>query len=113
MLAHLRDADRDVYLPRLERMLTQDHPDVAAVDLTRAERVAPYAQLEVAAVLEEWRDLRGQLLSRLAPLGRAEWARVGVHSLRGSVPLGEMVREWTEHDLSHRRQLSLALGVAP
>jgi hypothetical protein len=27
--------------------------------------------------------------------------------------LGEMVRGWVEHDLSHRRQLALALGLTP
>jgi hypothetical protein len=38
---------------------------------------------------------------------------VGRHSLRGAMTLGEMVRGWVEHDLSHRRQLALALGLTP
>ena len=111
VLGHLRDADRDVYRPRLERMLTQPHPDVPAVELESPARVAGYATLDPAVALAEWRVERAALLARLAPLGRADWARVGVHSTRGSFPLGDMVRGWVEHDLVHRRQLAIALGV--
>jgi hypothetical protein len=113
VVGHLRDADRDVYLPRLEVMLTQRTPQVPDIDLLGSERLAGYLGQPAREMLEEWRSLRARLLARLAPLGRDDWARVGVHSRRGSFPLGEMVRGWVEHDLSHRRQLALALGVAP
>jgi carbonic anhydrase/acetyltransferase-like protein (isoleucine patch superfamily) len=113
VLGHLRDGDRDVFLPRLEVMLTQRTPDVPNVDLATADRVAGYAGAHARDLLEDWRALRGRLVARLAPLGRDDWARVGVHSTRGSFPLGEMVRGWVEHDLSHRRQLALALELVP
>lgn len=111
VLAHLRDGDRDVYLPRLETLLTHPMPAIADVDLLGRARIAGYAGLEAGPLLGEWRELRKRLVARLAPLGREDWARVGVHSLRGAFPLGDMVRSWVEHDLSHRRQLSL--GLAP
>ena len=113
VLGHLRDGDRDVYLPRLEVMLTHPKPDVPDFDLLGRDRVAGYANERARDVLEDWRALRKRLVARLAPLGRDDWGRVGVHSRRGSFPLGEMVRGWVEHDLSHRRQLALALGLAP
>jgi hypothetical protein len=94
-------------------MLAREQPAVPAVDLLGDDRVAGYAALDPDAVLAEWRESRRRLVTRLAPLGRDDWARVGVHSLRGHYPLGEMVREWVEHDLSHRRQLALALGRVP
>jgi carbonic anhydrase/acetyltransferase-like protein (isoleucine patch superfamily) len=113
VLGHLRDADRDVYLPRLEVMLTQRTPTVPDLDLCGRDRVAGYAGARSGELLEDWRALRRRLVARLAPLGRDDWARIGVHSLRGSFPLGDMARGWAEHDLSHRRQLALALGIAP
>jgi DinB superfamily len=113
VVGHLRDADRDVYLPRLELVLTQHEPAVPNVDLERRELVESYDGLDPAAVLTEWRTLRARLLARLAPLGRADWARVAIHSSRGAFPLADMVRGWVEHDLSHRRQLALALGLVP
>ena len=113
VLAHLRDADRDVYLPRLELMLTHEAPALQAANLLGSDRVGDYAVLEPAAVLEEWRGIRRRLIARLAPLGREDWSRVGVHPVLGSFPLGDMVRSWVEHDLSHRRQLATALGLVP
>src|SRR5262249_56382997 len=113
VLAQLRDADRDVYLPRLKRMLGELAPAVPDVDLTGADRVAGYATLDGREVLAQWRGLRERLVSRLAPLGPEDWGRVGVHLLRGTCSLGEMVRGWAEHDLAHRRQAALALGLEP
>ena len=48
------------------------------------------------------------LLARLAPLGPLSVGagRIHFHGA-GHYPLGEMVREWVKHDLSHRRQLAL------
>jgi carbonic anhydrase/acetyltransferase-like protein (isoleucine patch superfamily) len=113
VLAHLRDADRDVFAPRLEGFLERPGAPLADADLEARERVAAYAALEPGTVLAEWRKVRGALLARLAPLGRADWERVGVHPRAGTMTLAEMVREWVDHDLSHRRQLALALGAAP
>ncbi|MCE9627754.1 MAG: DinB family protein, partial [Candidatus Eisenbacteria bacterium] len=113
VLAHLRDTDRDVFLPRLEVLLTQSQPVFTPADLTSSARVTGYAGADAAAVLSEWRMLRKQFVTRLAPLGRDDWARVALHPSRGSYPLGDMMREWDEHDRSHRRQLALALEQTP
>lgn len=113
VLAHLRDCDRDVFLPRLELLLTQSRPSFTPADLTSSARVASYAGADAAAVLAEWRELRKRFVTRLAPLGRDDWARVALHPSRGSYPLGDMMREWAEHDRSHRRQLALALDQTP
>ena len=113
VLGHLRDGDRDVFLPRLEILLTQERPMVPDVDLLGSDRIAGFAGAHARDLLEDWRALRKRLVARLAPLGRNDWARVGLHSRRGSSSLGDSVRGWAEHDLSHRRQLALALGLAP
>ena len=109
-LCHLRDADRDVFLPRLVRMLAGPHPDIPEVDMTDWESTRAYNDQSPAVVLEEWAEVRRGLLARLAPLGRPDWVRVGIHAARGPYPLAEMVRYWGDHDLAHRRQMAEALG---
>jgi carbonic anhydrase/acetyltransferase-like protein (isoleucine patch superfamily) len=109
-LCHLRDADRDIFLPRLGRMLAERNPEFPDVDMTGWESARGYNGQSPAAVLEEWAEVRRALLGRLAPLTRADWVRVGIHALRGPYPLAEMVRTWADHDLSHRRQIAEALG---
>ncbi len=78
--------------------------------MTGWEAARAYNEQSPAVVLEEWAEARRALLARLAPLGRADWERVGVHAMRGPYALAEMVRYWGDHDLSHRRQMAEALG---
>jgi carbonic anhydrase/acetyltransferase-like protein (isoleucine patch superfamily) len=110
VLCHLRDTDVEVYLPRLDRMLSEAMPEVLDVDMTRWPLERRYLETPASPALASWREARSKLLDRLAPLGPGEWARLAIHSVRGPFPLAEMVRAWVEHDLSHRRQIAAALG---
>jgi carbonic anhydrase/acetyltransferase-like protein (isoleucine patch superfamily) len=110
VLCHLRDTDREVLAPRLERMLRERLPAIAYVDMSAWPAERGYRGEAPSAVHAAWSEARRALVERLTPLGPAEWSRVGIHSRRGHYPLGEMVREWVEHDFGHRRQLARALG---
>jgi carbonic anhydrase/acetyltransferase-like protein (isoleucine patch superfamily) len=110
VLGHLRDVDREVYLPRLERLLATEGGHEPDVDLRGWDAARGYRSEDPHRALAAWREARARLVSRLAPLGPAEWARFAFHSVRGPFPLGEMVRGWVEHDLGHRRQMARALG---
>jgi carbonic anhydrase/acetyltransferase-like protein (isoleucine patch superfamily) len=110
VLCHLRDTDRDVLVPRLERMLTEDRPAIPYVDMEGWAAERAYRSESPRAAHRAWSAARRALLARLAPLRPEDWRRVGIHSRRGSFPLGEMVRDWVDHDLAHRRQMAVALG---
>ncbi|MBI1799049.1 MAG: DinB family protein [Candidatus Eisenbacteria bacterium] len=110
VMCHLRDADQDVYLPRLDAMLVSDPVAVNDVVMIEWDAQRHYLDQDPGQVLADWRAARARLVARLAPLGRRDWARVGIHSVRGPFPLSEMVRGWVDHDLSHRRQIAEALG---
>jgi hypothetical protein len=110
VLCHLRDADLDVYLPRLERILAEEAPAIDFADMERWGDARGYKETVPRAALDAWRAARARLLARLAPLGPREWGRIAFHSLAGPFPLADQVRNWVEHDLSHRRQIAQALG---
>jgi carbonic anhydrase/acetyltransferase-like protein (isoleucine patch superfamily) len=110
IVAHLRDADRDVYVPRVERLLRENEPEFAEVDLVLAERVASYADVNPHHVLADWSSLRAGLVRRLEAAGPRDWDRLAFHERRGPVTFADVVRGWTEHDLSHRAQLDRALA---
>jgi carbonic anhydrase/acetyltransferase-like protein (isoleucine patch superfamily) len=109
-LCHLRDADRDVLVPRLERLLGEERPAIADVDMRGWDTARAYRAQSPRAVHAAWSAGRRAALARLAALGPEHWRRAGTHSRRGPYPLGDMVRYWAEHDLSHRRQIAEALG---
>ena len=110
VLCHLRDCDREVFAPRLERLLGETHPVLADVSMAGVETSRDYRGQSAARVLEEWRAARRALLARLAPLGRADWERAGLHPVRGSYSVAVLARTLADHDLSHRRQVAEALG---
>jgi carbonic anhydrase/acetyltransferase-like protein (isoleucine patch superfamily) len=110
VLCHLRDTDREVFVPRLERMLTEDRPAIENVDMEGLDAQRAYRSDSPRAAHRAWSAWRHALIARLEPLKPEDWRRVGFHSVRGPFPLGEMVRQWVDHDLSHRRQLAQALG---
>ena len=109
VLCHLRDADLDVYLPRLGALLREHPVAVSDVDLRGWDLARHYREQEPGQVLSDWRAARARLVALLVPLGPRDWTRVGIHSVRGPFPLADMVRGWADHDLSHRRQLDRAL----
>jgi carbonic anhydrase/acetyltransferase-like protein (isoleucine patch superfamily) len=113
VLCHLRDADVEVYLPRLEAMLRESPLMVKDVDMRGWDAARRYREQEASQVLSDWRSARARLVALLAPLTARDWARVGIHSIRGPFPLGEMVRGWADHDASHRLQIGRALGLGP
>ncbi len=110
VLCHLRDVDREIFGPRLERLLAEAYP--ALPDLTtRGWDVArDYRNQSPARALEDWRAARRAVLARLAPLSRTDWDRTGLHPVRGAISVATLARAWAEHDLSHRRQLAETLG---
>jgi carbonic anhydrase/acetyltransferase-like protein (isoleucine patch superfamily) len=110
VLCHVRDADVDIFVSRLERVLTDERPEVPDVDMTGWEDRRRYRQTSPGEALEAWRAARSRLLARLAPLTPREWSRIAFHSVRGPYPLADMVRYWADHDLAHRRQIAEALG---
>ena len=110
VLCHLRDTEREVFVPRLERMLTEERPSIPDIDMRGWDVRRAYRSESPRAAHRAWSASRRALLGRLEPLKPEDWRRVGFHSVRGPFPLGEMVRQWADHDLSHRRQMAAALG---
>lgn len=110
VLCHLRDVDREIFGPRLERLLAESHPVLPDLTTRGWDAERDYQGQPVAPTLEAWRAARRTVLARLAPLGRADWERTGFHPLRGYVSLSTLARAWAEHDLSHHRQMAEALG---
>ncbi|MEO5617987.1 MAG: DinB family protein, partial [Candidatus Eisenbacteria bacterium] len=88
--AHLTDADREVFAPRLERLLTEHRPLLADVDLVGGLRGTDPPAAPPGELLELWQRARGAALARLVTCGRAEWSRRGTHSARGPYSIADL-----------------------
>ena len=83
VLCHLRDADREVFGPRLEMLLAGGRPVLPDVSTRGWDEAREYRAQSPARALEEWTAARSALVARLSPLSRADWERTGLHPSRG------------------------------
>jgi hypothetical protein len=105
-LLHLVDTEQGVFPPRIGHLLRGEDfpafdPDskgaISATDLKPTELAREFGRLR-------WESLA--LLSRLVP---ADLDRKARHAELGVVTLGELIHEWTGHDLMHTIQSERAI----
>jgi hypothetical protein len=112
---HLRDVEREVNLPRLQRILTEPDPFISAVDPDRWAEPRGYRRQPGAQALEAFGEDRLETLRLLEGLEPATWDTPARHSLLGPTRLSEILSVAAEHDLLHLAQLrrTLAAGHLP
>ena len=104
VLAHLTLSETHCYRARVDLMLEQDRPRLAADDASL--HYAEYAGRdpeEDFAHFEEQRETNVEFLRRLP---RGAGTRIGVHETLGEFTLNQMLHEWAIHDLGHIRQVA-------
>lgn len=115
LLGHLRDCERR-YFERLELMAFEREPRIPAFDAESIQPDVPYVLLDPDDTLAEFESLRRRTLQLLRSLSDRDWERTGVHPYLGPVTITQVVREMSEHDLSHlwqaRRIVEALTGVA-
>ena len=107
---HLVEGERDTFLPRLRRMLTETRPTFESRRPAAAERVA------AASLVDAFDAARRVSVTILERLPAADWRRPGVSPSRGEVSIETYARTMAEHDTEHLRQLQAVratLGLLP
>ena len=116
-LSHLLLGERDLILPRFERMLREDHAVFPSSTPTRTGFAADPVPGDVPADLAAFRAVRVATLRLLEALGDAEWQRRATTPTRGTLTLEAYARYLAEHDTEHLRQLARTrdaiTGAAP
>lgn len=116
LVGHLRDCERR-YLERIEAMAFEREPRIPAFDAESIQPDVPYALLDPDETLAEFESLRRRTLQLLRSLSEDDWGRTGLHPYLGPVTITQVVREMSEHDLSHlwqaRRIVEALTGVLP
>ena len=110
IVVHLRESERHVQRPRLQRIANEDNPFISPpktppapgeVDLTHED-----GRLALRAFWEE----RCQTLTYLETLATMAWERPARHSIFGPTTLLEMAHFTTRHDHLHINQLCQTVG---
>ena len=101
---HLRDLEREGYLVRVRRMLTEREPELDSFDGAAVARERKYLEQDAKLAVQDFSAARRELVGLLAPLTEEDLARRArfdgeTITFRGLV---EMI---LEHDRGHREEI--------
>ena len=108
---HLLAGERDVILPRLERMLREDAPIFPSSASSRSRGAAGAVPGDFDAALVAFRRIREETLGFLRALKDPDWQRFGTTPTRGRITIEAYTRYLAEHDLEHLAQLRVTREV--
>jgi HAD superfamily hydrolase (TIGR01549 family) len=109
IIAHLRDVELEVNLPRIEAMLNQAAPFVPAADPDQWAEQRGYHRQDGPQAMADFASARMRTLAILKSLPDEAWARSALHAIFGPTSLLEIMMLAADHDLLHLRQLRSSL----
>jgi hypothetical protein len=94
---HLRDVEREAFLPRIESMLKEDKPELAYFDESgwmerHYDRDEPLEE-----ILDSFEKARQTMIERLRTADPQGWSREGRHPTQGV----KTVQWWFEYSIKH------------
>lgn len=103
---HLRDMEREAYLQRYRRILSEERPSLPDVDGDQLALERDYRAAKLTEVVREWRALRQETLKLLRGVKAEQWAREGVHATAGVLSMDTLLwRQALGNDEAHVRQI--------
>lgn len=106
ILCHMRDMEREAYIERYTRILSEDEPRLPDVNGEALAITRAYRLQKPTDVVREWLALRRQTLQLLRKTGKAQWARAGVHETAGRLTMEDLIRRHAVgNDEAHLRQI--------
>ncbi len=104
ILCHLRDVERDVDLPRLNKVLAEENPFIAGEVTDRWAEERQYLKQDGGQALLEFSAGRKEVLALLGGL-QTEWSRFSRHAIFGPTTFQELIGIMAEHDRAHIQQV--------
>lgn len=104
ILCHMRDVEREVDQPRIQRILREDEPFIPAQLPDEWAKTREYNKQDGFSALREFTAARLQTLEMLKELAPAQWSRKARHAIFGPTSLQELVCFNAEHDRLHIQQ---------
>jgi DinB family protein len=101
---HLRDLEREGYLVRVRRMLTESKPALAGFDGGAIAAQRDYPSQDGFAAARDFAAARRELVALVAPLTREQLALEGTFGDR-PVCFADVVAMMVEHDRGHREEI--------
>lgn len=105
VICHLRDVDKEINLPRIKCLITEDNPFLPGVDSDQWAIERDYFHQDGRKALNDFMINRIELLDLLGQLKPEDWNRTARHAIFGPTNLKELVSISAGHDRLHIHQI--------
>jgi FMN phosphatase YigB (HAD superfamily) len=112
ILCHLRDVDKEVNLPRLKAIQTEESPFIAGIETDPWAKERNYIQESGSQALKEFITARAEITALLSRLSTSDWDRTARHAIFGPTSILELLGFVVTHDNVHIRQVFQTLASA-
>jgi uncharacterized damage-inducible protein DinB len=111
VMAHLLKVERDLFLPRLKRMVAEERPRFERFDPDAWAAEQDHRQGDFMADWREFAEARRKTRAFLLSLGPEAAERIGLSSAFGPVSLATYATHIVDHDSEHLAQLEACRAV--
>lgn len=106
IVAHMRDMEREAYIARYRRILTEDNPTLPDIDGDLIALRDDYRSMKLPDLLRDFLKLRKECLKVLKSVKAAQWDRAGTHETAGPLSMGDLLRRQSiGNDEAHLGQI--------
>lgn len=109
---HLRDVDREIYIPRIHEVTNSERPFLEAIDADAWARERNYRQQDGKQALKDFVSARIALLELIDAMPQDVWEKEIRHTIFGPISLAEILRISARHDKLHIQQIHKILPRA-
>lgn len=104
IMCHLRDADREINLPRFERITNELNTFLPGINADAWSETRSYCSENGLAALQGYNQARIEIIEKLSTLDENQWESTARHAIFGPTTLKELVTFITQHDKTHIQQ---------
>jgi FMN phosphatase YigB (HAD superfamily) len=112
IISHLRDVDREINLPRVEKIISETNPFIAGIDSDPWAEQRGYNQENGSRALRDYLLSRFDLVNALEFKPDDTWRRPARHTIFGPTQLTELMGITVGHDRLHVQQVIEAINAA-
>ena len=112
VMAHLLKVERDVFLPRLQRIVREERPVFAVFDPDAWARERDHREGDFGAELAAFAAVRRETVALLRSVAPAVADRIGLSGHFGPVTFAQFASHVVDHDIEHLTQLRADVAAA-
>jgi FMN phosphatase YigB (HAD superfamily) len=107
---HLRDVDREIYIPRVQEVMQSERPFLEAIDADAWAETRGYKGQDGQQAFRNFISARVELLEIIDGLPQEAWEKEIRHTIFGPISLAEILRISARHDKLHIQQICKLLS---